>query len=605
MNKHIHLVHAALDLRQGKEFAQAAALLQRAIQLEPGYTPAYIFLGLVYQDQAKLVEAEAAFRQALLHEPENPESLQCLGLLYLKQERFPEAIANLEKHLQLEPENETSLDVLAPLLVQTGSPQDAEPFLRAAWQKTRESRDAVRFARFLIGQEKLDLAQQFLNEALETGENASLFVELALVFVIQKNYAEAIQALEKALALRSDYDRALRGLAHCYTQLEQVDKAIEYAERALAIDPRHYRNWQAKADALLAAERFNDALSASLTGIRLIEPTDSEALPVLVVLYLQRVNAHLAKKDTTAALAELVRARQALPDEDVFYMRAIQLCMQRDCVDDAVAVVDEALKAELPDTTKWIGLAYQMFIQEDHYDRALAYASEKVEQFRDAFDILLGVGVDYYTKGKVEKARTVFEKLLQQCPDDLRLHTNLSYILIGEGQLEHARSHLEMVLAAAPTSEFEDFQPIALCNLGYLGILEGDLEQAQKYLARVIDLPSGDNGAILRVAFWWDNHLTPDYGPHPTRSISLRAAAYANLVTMALIRTDMKAAQRWANQLREEFPDLPVIGEILGTIYRASGEFSYARQALQLALEQVKAPEERQMIENWLARLSG
>jgi len=603
MNKHIHLVQAALDLRQGKEFAQAAALLQQAIQVEPDYIPAYIFLGLVCQDQDKLTEAETAFRQALFHDPENPEALQCLGMLYLKQERVPEAIANLEKHLQLEPENATSLDVLAPLLVQADRSQDAETFLRAAWQKTQDNRAAVRFARFLISQEKLDLACQFLNKALQINENANLFVELALVFVIQKSYAEAIQALEKALALRPDYDRALRGLAHCYTQMDQADKAIEYAERALAIDPRHYRNWQAKADSLLVAARYDDALSASLTGIRLINPADPEAQPVLVVLYLQRVNAYLAKKDIDSALAELFQARKVLPKEDVFYMRAIELCIHQGCVDDAIAVVEEALNSELPSAEKWIGLGYQIFIQNGQYERLLVYEKEKSVQYSKSLEILIGTGVATYTKGQADRAQILFEKLLQQFPDDLRLRTNLSYILIGEGQLERARMHLKTVLATVPDPDSESFQSIALCNLGYLDLLEGRVDEAQIQLMRIIDSVPAKDEAILRVAFWWNNQLVPDYAPHPSRSLPLRAAAYANLVTAALMRADIKDAQRWTSHLREEYPDNPVVGEILSTIYRASGDLMHAQEALQIALGQVENPQERQMLEEWFSSL--
>jgi len=603
MNKQFHLVHAALDLRQAKEYQQAALLLKRAIQAEPEYIPAYIYLGLVYQDEGNMTEAEASFRQALMHEPENPEALQSLGMLLLSLERYPEAIANLEKHLQLQPEDETSLEVLVPLLVNEDRAQDAEAFLRAAWEKSHTNSAAVRYARFLISQEKLESACKFLEEALQVEESANLLVELALIQVIQKKYEEAIKSLDQAVVLRPGYDRALRGLAHCYTQMDQPDKALEYAEKALAIDPRHYRNWQAKGDALLVVGRYDEALITAKTGIDLIDPDNQEALPVLVVLYLQRVNAWLGKKDTDSALAELAQARKILPDEEVFYLRAVQLCMKRECLDDAINVIEEALKNNLEPDDKWLRYAFQLYIHSGNVGQALEYGKQKSEKYPYTLEILTSVGVDRYTDGHADSSRDLFELMLEQSPDDLRLRSNLSYILIGEGQLDLARKNLETVLTAQVDEEAKSIQGIALCNLGYLSMLEGKWDEARTHFLKVENNVSQTEEAILRVGFCWDKKFVPDYAPHPTRMIPLKADALANMVTISLYQNDIKQAQEYADRLRKDYPDIPIVGEILGTVYRFMGDYLHTRQALRMAREEVKDKLEQQMTDSWLSDL--
>lgn len=574
MNKNIHLVHAALDLRQGKEYAQSAILLQRAIQLEPEYTPAYIFLGLVYQDQEKFAEAEAAFRQALHHEPENPEALQCLGLLYLSQERYPEAIANLEKHLKQEPENETSLDVLVPLLVQADRALAAEVFLRAAWEKTKDNNEAVRLARFLIGQEKLDDAHQFLNEALQNSEQANLFVELALVLVIQQKYSEANDALLKAIALRPDYDRAYRGLAHCYTQLKQGDKAIEYAERALAIDPRHYRNWQAKADALILLERYEDAIQAANKGIQLIKDCppieQEEARPVLNVLFLQRFNAQQRSGQLEEAVNGLSEARREFPEDERFTIFPIHLLIQSGQPLKALELVDPAL-----------------------------FASLSGEALGQIFQELMNAGIELYQSSDYPKALKVFETLAEYFRGVTRIHTALAYFLTGDGELGRAEEQLNLALGGADPEE----RGICLCDLGYIQLLRGHFDQAENTLQEVLELPDSD--AFLRIAFWMDGQLLPDYKPHPTRSVSTHWGSIANLAALALTRGDLAGGQMIADQLHEHSQHACTSNMILGCVAYANSQMTEARQAWEAARGCAEDQAEVDLIQSWLARLAG
>lgn len=604
-SKYLKLIEAAIDLYQVGENQHALELLLKVTNQSPELDMAYLPLGLVYQAMGNPEKAEASFRRALELDIKNDRARTALGLLLIQQNQVEAGIVLLKTVLDSSPSDQDALDGLVASYQQVNQPDRAEEVLKMAWDATHKPEVGINYTRFLIIQNKIDEAYQVIQEAASYVQTPKVLIELSLLLVIRKQYHEAIETLTKVIQLDPQFDRAWRGLAHCYTQLGEVQQALECSDRALNIPNAKYpyRNWQARGDALLVAELYAEALEAAQQGIKLIDPSDPEAQPVLVVLYLQRVNAYLVKKDIDAALAELVQARKALPEEGVFYMRAIQICMQRSCVGDAIAVVEEALKSKLEPAEKWIGLGYQVFIQNGQYERALAFAKEKSEQYPSAFDILASIGVDEYTKGHINVAQIIFELLLRQFPDDLRLRTNLSYILIGEERFEQARMHLDTVLAAEADEESRGHQHIALCNLGYLSILEGDLQQAQKHFLQVINLPPSEDEAILRVAFWWDNQFVPDYAPHPIRSLPLRAAAHANLTTIALNQIDQQAAQRWASLFREEFPDLPVVGEILGTIYRASGELSYAQQALQTALEQVEDPLERQIIEGWLASL--
>jgi tetratricopeptide (TPR) repeat protein len=62
---------ASIYLKQLKKRGDAEALLERATQLEPGFTQAWLDLGQVYLKRAKRMEAIEAFTQATVLEPEN------------------------------------------------------------------------------------------------------------------------------------------------------------------------------------------------------------------------------------------------------------------------------------------------------------------------------------------------------------------------------------------------------------------------------------------------------------------------------------------------------------------------------------------------------
>ncbi len=600
MSKSKHLVHAALDLRQGDEFQQAASLLEQAIELDPMYIPSYILLGLVYQDQAKFSDAETIFREALAREPENPEALQCLGMLYLQQQRFPEAIANFEKHLELEPENETSLDVLIPVLSQLERIQDAEAFLQAAWLKSKNSKIAVRLARFLISNEKIDQAHQFLHNALSVKKNANLLVEMALVLVIKDKYLEAVDALQEALSLRPDYDRAYRGLAQCYTHLNQPAKALESAERAISLDPKHYRNWQAKADAFLRMGNFELALEASKMGESFIQPNDQEALPVLEVLFLQQLSALSQLDKIDQALDVSQRAREKFPDREDFYVLEVQNLLWQNRLKDALELLERAKDAGVSLAHDLAPFYYGVLHQAGQPKQALDFivpiSSERSKQY---LDILANQGIRLYQQGYISATQSLFNQLIEMNPDEPRFAMNLGFILVGENDLPQA----EALFKKALLKEDQDCAAILKCNLGYLYLLQNRLDEAYAELVNALELAEPGEGAILRVAFWGNGQIIPDFAPHSIRFATISAIARANLTTWALSQENYEKANKWAQEIISEESENPLGHEMLGCSLCAQGDLDGCKSSWKKALELVENPNEKAMLDAWLAKV--
>lgn len=566
--RHIQLLKAAIELREAQEYEQALTLLEKSIQSAPNYPLTYVFLGLTHQELGRNKEAEKAFRKALAIDPQCSEALLGLGMLLLSQNQLPEAIIYLQKHLDLNPNNPDTLDVLVPTLLKVGRVQDADKVLIKAWIESKDEDIAVRYARFLLSTDQLDKADSFLRQAIETTESPPLLLELALTLVIKGKYTEAIPILQRALRRRPDYDRALRGLSHCFAQIKQAENALEYAVQALAINPRHYRNWQVKADALLLLERFEDAIEAAQTGIDLIESGDDEALPVLGVLYVQKLNALLRLNRIDEALSEMVLARQQMPDDPRFYLYPIQVLAQVGRLSEGLLLAKEAT---------------QKGILKDN------------QELMKVLHTVAEGAVKCYISGQISVASQAFHDLAILAPNEPRFLMALGFIQTGQGDLEGANISLQDALARSD----EDSRGIILCDLGYLHIIQGRYDEAERELAEALE--TEDKEALLRIAYLKDGNLIPDYTPHPTRWVSIHTASKANLAALALLRGQINRAVELAEAIIASAPQRSLGYEVLGCAQYAGGQLQEALKSWQQAAQLAEDERLRALLGLWIS----
>jgi Flp pilus assembly protein TadD len=224
-----------------------------------------------------------------------------------------------------------------------------------------------------------------------------------------------------------------------------------------------------------------------------------------------------------------------------------------------------------------------------------------VESRKERLDVLGDVGVLLYTRGEITAARAVFEQLRAFAPDMARFACNLGFIEVGEGNLAAAKASFLQALDAPDSIEI---QPPVLANLGHLYLIQGDYAQAETLLGQAVS-QAGEQGAILRVAYWQEDRVVSEDATYRPRSLPIRMAANANRVTLALAQGQIKEAGDLAQQMAQEAPDAPWGFEMLGWVRRAEGKADEARRAWQSALRHATSPEEKEAIERWLETLPG
>ncbi|MGH9862412.1 MAG: protein kinase domain-containing protein [Candidatus Acidiferrales bacterium] len=204
--------------RRGYDFARQ--LFTRAIELDPGYARAYAgvadcysYLYMYWQaNEENLKAAEDASRKALLLDPELAEGHVSRGLAISLSKRYDDAEMEFETALRLDPK------------------------LFEAFYF---------YARACFQQGKLDRAAELFDKAAQVNPDdyqapnmlGMVYTGMGQTEDAQKAYGRCVTAAERHLELHPDDARALYLGAAALCHLGERARSLDWAGRALAIDP--------------------------------------------------------------------------------------------------------------------------------------------------------------------------------------------------------------------------------------------------------------------------------------------------------------------------------------------------------------------------------
>ena len=236
----------------------------------------------------------------------------------------------------------TALLEAARIMVRYGKPLSSLALLRKALTYDQGRAD-VHFlmAKVFLGAQRLDEAENSVNEGLTLASDSEAFVLAARVARIRMDGAECVARLKGALQHRSDDVDALLEAALCLRMLRYEGKQIEALKEAYRIDPENTDVLNELVNFYLHAEDGREAAADYLAKLYSLIPYDyricrklaelhrtdgrsSEALEVLTSCY-ENTPPHLAGlRGETEAIAREI-AHQVEDDERV--IRALtELC---------------------------------------------------------------------------------------------------------------------------------------------------------------------------------------------------------------------------------------------------------------------------------------
>jgi tetratricopeptide (TPR) repeat protein len=166
---------AALQ-RSGK-IAEAIAQFQKALQIKPNDAAVHYNLGLTLAGRGRLAEAVAHYQKALEIKPDYAEPHCSLGMALYQQGKMAEAIKQLREAVRLMPRHTVSVNQLAWVLATCPD------------------------ASLRNGAKAVGLAQRAVE--LSGGREAVILDTLAAAYAEAGQFAKAVETAERALAIAS------------------------------------------------------------------------------------------------------------------------------------------------------------------------------------------------------------------------------------------------------------------------------------------------------------------------------------------------------------------------------------------------------------------
>jgi tetratricopeptide (TPR) repeat protein len=112
---------AEIFARKPERALDAIAVLQKALDADPFYGPAFNNIGVIELSRGRLYEAAYAFEQARKHMPGNPEARFNLGMTFEAAGRSEEAMRAYAGALEVSPSHMASKQAMVRLQIRTGA----------------------------------------------------------------------------------------------------------------------------------------------------------------------------------------------------------------------------------------------------------------------------------------------------------------------------------------------------------------------------------------------------------------------------------------------------------------------------------------------------
>ena len=241
---------------------EAVFALEKLVEANPDYAPAYNDLGVLYGESEEASKALAAYEKAVSLDPANATFRKNLGdFFYVAMKQPDEAAVHYEQVLRSNPQDAETLLILGNLRVEAGHFREArELYLRALEldpsnelagkmfdaldangedPAKRDSDTLIREARCLVRRGQTDRAVHLLETLLSAcPDHAAAHNDFGNLLCLLQKPDEALDHLEQAVRLAPGEVGFLRDLADAQlAEAGDIEKALALYNKALALKP--------------------------------------------------------------------------------------------------------------------------------------------------------------------------------------------------------------------------------------------------------------------------------------------------------------------------------------------------------------------------------
>ena len=209
------------------------------------------------------------------------------------------------------------------------------------------------------------------------------------------------------------------------------------------------------------------------------EQNDTEQYERMVQLYMK-------EKRYPEAIAVYRQLIQMKPDMDSFVLCLAWALKDNGEVEEAVAQFEKLFQKELARRV-FTGFAYdelvRLFREMKQHDRLVEVCERAVAVQTKDLALLYTLGDAYLRAGQLDKARPIFQGLLDEEPDSSQYHAAMGNALIAGGRFEEAEAHYRQAIE----NDFPGKKGVFLDRMGHACMRAGAFERAESAFLRAVE----------------------------------------------------------------------------------------------------------------------
>lgn len=458
----------------------AFGAFSQAVALNPQLTEAHILLGQILVMARRLEDAEAKVKLALEQEPKNPEALLLAASLAMAQEQTQKALDLLAEVRRLEPGKPVTYLMQSAIEVKQRQPEAAAATLEAGLKANPKALELyLARARLADAQRQFEQGEATLLQvvALEP-KNTNLQAELARHYGLAGQWDKAEQALRRNLTLEPDKEVHVLELTRFLASRGRQNDAEQTLKEFVSQYPDNFPARFALADFYLTMRRegkgakvLQEIVAQDPDG-----PKGVQAKNVLARLRLSRADLKEAEtlvagvlkdnpKDMTAiqtqgliALAKndglgAVNSFRIITQDQPQNQEAWLLLARAHLLNKEPEQAREKAKKALelkPDYLEARTFLYNLYLEAKDYDGAIQIIRSYL-RFNDK-DIfnLSALGDAYAFKGDYAQARATFQKIVNLEPQNPIGYFQQGLLSRRQKQPDQALKYFEQALTRQP-----------------------------------------------------------------------------------------------------------------------------------------------------------
>ncbi|OFZ68859.1 MAG: hypothetical protein A2Z01_00850 [Betaproteobacteria bacterium RBG_16_58_11] len=464
--------------RVERDMQKARGYLDQALQLGQMKDETWTLIGDWESAQGRSKESEAAYAEAIKLNPQNTKALFNHAMFLLTANKFDEAKQRADAIRKANPDAASALfldgfsaylrkdyraatDVLhklekrtqeapafwllnASVNYATGSLASAEQYVERYLVIYPNSSTAIRLrAKILLKTARGAEAIQVLQPLLATQADLELFVLAAEAYSQQRQYAQAAQLLEKAIALDPKSVPVQVQLGQEYLVLGETDRAIALLESASRGEATRAEADIALVVHYLKAKQYDKALASAQT-LEGKQPKN----PLVQDL---KGSVYLAKGDVAQARSSYEKALSLQGDYVPAASRLAQLDLREKNIEAArkrfLGVLDKS-----PNNLQAMLALAEFSVAERDEPEYVKWLEKAAKAHPAALEPRTQLAGYYLSRGKPQQALALAREAQTAAPDNPAALDFLGNIQLAAGEKENALATFNQMLARSPNS---------------------------------------------------------------------------------------------------------------------------------------------------------